>query len=96
MESNITGWFDMISKVGFPIVSAIAAGYFIFLTLKFILDGTLSSIKGLSGMITRLDHRVDIMSNDLIRIDVLVFVWRLIDEQSSRRRLRIRERLITC
>lgn len=72
MESNITGWFDLISKVGFPIVSAVAAGYFIFLTLKFILDGTLSSIKSLSGMITRLDHRIDIMSNDLIRIDVLV------------------------
>lgn len=72
MEGNITGWFDLVSKVGFPIVSAIAAGYFIFLTLKFILDGTLSSIKNLSSIIVRLDHRVDVMSNDLIRIDVLV------------------------
>lgn len=72
MDSNITGWFDLISKVGFPIVSAAAAGYFIFLTLKFILDGTLSSIKKLSSIIIQLDHRVDIMSNDLIRIDVLV------------------------
>ena len=30
MESNITGWFDLISKVGFPIVSAIVAGYLYF------------------------------------------------------------------
>jgi len=72
MEGEITSWLDLISKVGFPIVSAIAAGYFIFLTLKFILDGTLSSLKNISSIIIRLDHRIDIMSNDLIRIDVLV------------------------
>lgn len=72
MESNITGWFDLISKVGFPIVSAIVAGYFIFLTLKFILDGTLSSIKNLSTIITKLDNRINVMSHDIIRIDILV------------------------
>jgi len=72
MESEITSWLDLVGKVGFPIVSAIAAGYFIFLTLKFILDGTLSSLKNISSIIIRLDHRIDIMSNDLIRIDVLV------------------------
>lgn len=72
MDSNITSWFELVTKVGFPIVSAIVAGYFIFLTLKFILDGTLSSIKNLSKIIIKLDHRIDVMSHDVMRIDVLV------------------------
>jgi len=31
--------FKLISDVGFPIASALAGGYFVFLTLKFILSG---------------------------------------------------------
>jgi hypothetical protein len=51
---------------------ALAAGYFIFLVLKFILDGVKSSIKGLSGLIVALDNRVKTMNSDVIRIDTLM------------------------
>jgi hypothetical protein len=37
--------FKLVGEVGFPIASAIAGGYFVFLTLKFILAGVTSSVK---------------------------------------------------
>lgn len=61
-----------ISEVGFPIAAALGAGYFVFLTLKFILDGVRSSVSSLTGMIKALDHRVDTMINDILRIDTLI------------------------
>ena len=64
--------FKLIAEVGFPIAAALAGGYFVFLTLKFILAGVMSSIKGLSGIITALDNRVRTMNHDIIRIDTLV------------------------
>jgi hypothetical protein len=64
--------FKLIAEVGFPIAAACAGGYFVFLTLKFILAGVMSSIKGLSGIIVALDNRVKTMNHDIIRIDTLV------------------------
>ena len=48
-------FFKLVAEVGFPIAAACAGGYFIFLTLKFILAGVMSSVQGLSGIITSLD-----------------------------------------
>lgn len=65
-------FFKLIAEVGFPIASAMAGGYFVFLTLKFILAGVTSSVKGLSSIITALDNRVRTMNHDVIRIDTVV------------------------
>jgi archaellum biogenesis ATPase FlaH len=65
-------FFKLVAEVGFPIASSLAAGYFVFLTLKFILAGVMSSVKGMSGIITALDNRVKTMNHDVIRIDTLV------------------------
>lgn len=62
-------FFTFIAEVGFPIAAAMAGGYFVFLTLKFILDGVSSSVKGLSSIITTLNDRVSTMNHELIRID---------------------------
>jgi hypothetical protein len=62
--------FSLISEVGFPIAAALAGGYFVFLTLKFILAGVLSSIKNLTAIIVTLDNRVKVMVHDVIRIDI--------------------------
>ena len=69
---DINSIFKLISDVGFPIAAAIAGGYFIFLTMKFILAGVMSSVQGLSGIITALDNRVKTMNHDVIRIDTIV------------------------
>ena len=64
--------FKLIAEVGFPIAAACAGGYFVFLTLKFILAGVLSSINGMRGIIIALDNRVKTMNHDVIRIDTIV------------------------
>jgi len=58
--------------VGFPIASAIAGGYFVFLTLKFILAGVTSSVKSMAGIIGALDKRVAAMNHDFMSIDTKV------------------------
>jgi hypothetical protein len=65
-------FFKLVADVGFPIAAAIAMGYFIFLTIKFILAGVLSGVKGMSGIITALDNRVKTMNHDVVRIDTLM------------------------
>lgn len=65
-------FLKLVTDVGFPIASALAAGYFVFLTLKFILAGVTSSVQGMGNIIKGLDSRVDTMNNDLQRVDVKV------------------------
>jgi hypothetical protein len=65
-------FFKIVAEVGFPIAAACAAGYFVLLTLKFILAGVTSSVKGMSGIIIALDKRVAAMNHDVIRIDTKV------------------------
>jgi hypothetical protein len=65
-------FLKLVSEVGFPIAAALAAGYFVFLTLKFILAGVTGSVNGMGGIIKGLDSRVDTMTNQLQRIDVKV------------------------
>lgn len=65
-------FFKLVAEVGFPIAAACGAGYFVFLTLKFILAGVTSSVKGMAGIITALDNRVKTMNHDVIRIDTVV------------------------
>lgn len=62
----------LVAELGFPIAAAMAAGYFVFLTLKFILAGVTSSVRSMSGIIGALDRRVATMNHDVIRIDTKV------------------------
>lgn len=64
--------FKLIAEVGFPIAAALAGGYFIFLTMRFILEGVLDDINRMKGIITALDNRVQTMNHDIIRIDTLM------------------------
>jgi hypothetical protein len=63
---------QLITEVGFPIASALAGGFFVFLTLRFILDGVLGDIKTQRGFAKALDNRVKTMNNEVIRIDVMI------------------------
>ena len=42
--------FKLIAEVGFPIAAALAGGYFIFLTMRFILEGVLDDINRMRGI----------------------------------------------
>lgn len=63
---------SLISEVGFPVAAAIAGGYFVFLTMRFILDGVMDSVNRMKGIIISLDNRVQTMNHDVIRIDTLM------------------------
>lgn len=65
-------FLKIVTEVGFPIAGACAAGYFVFLTIKFILEGVTGGIKSLSGIIRALDDRIKTMNHDIIRIDTKV------------------------
>jgi len=65
-------FLTLVSEVGFPIAGAIAAGVFVFITLKFILAGVTDSVSTLKNIIGALDNRVQTMNNDLVKIDTLL------------------------
>lgn len=65
-------FLKIVGEVGFPIAGAIAAGYFVFLTIKFILAGVTGGVNGLKNIINALDNRVQTMNNDLVKIDALM------------------------
>jgi|TARA_Y100000780_G_C13627410_1_gene395043 hypothetical protein len=64
--------FSLIADVGAPIAGALIMGFFIFLTLKYILESVTGQVSGMHGIIMSLENRVKTMNNDLIRIDTLI------------------------
>ena len=65
-------FLQFVSEVGFPVAGAIAAGFFVFTTLKFKLSSVTGRVNGLKGIINALDNRVQTMNNDLVKIDTLM------------------------
>jgi hypothetical protein len=70
--ANMGDIFKIIGDLGMPVAAALAGGYFVYLTIKLLLQGVLGSIKGMAGIITALDNRVKTMNHDVIRIDTIV------------------------
>ena len=64
--------FKLIAEVGFPIVGALVMGYFIFLTIKQMLAGVVGQIQTLTKFCVMLEDRARTMSNEMIKIDLLV------------------------
>tara|TARA_B100000035_G_scaffold289695_1_gene276263 strand:- start:1985 stop:2281 length:297 start_codon:yes stop_codon:yes gene_type:complete len=64
--------FDLITDLGFPIAIAMIMGYFIFIIIKQILEGIVDDIKTLTGFCKMLENRARTMSNEMIKIDMLV------------------------
>jgi hypothetical protein len=64
--------FKLIGDLGFPIVAAMAGGYFVYLTIKLLLAGVLGSVKGMQGIIIALDNRVKTMNHDVVRVDTMI------------------------
>jgi|TARA_R110000824_G_C14979250_1_gene653997 hypothetical protein len=59
----------LIGDVGFPIAIALIAGFFIFLTIKYILESVIGQVNGIHGIVQALDNRVKTMNHDIIRLD---------------------------
>ncbi len=61
--------FNLIADVGFPIAIALIAGFFIFLTIKYILESVIGQVSGIHMIVNGLDNRVKTMNHDIIRLD---------------------------
>ena len=72
LNIHIMEFLTLVGDVGFPIAGAIAAGVFVFTTLKFILQSVTGSVMGLKNIIVALENRVQTMNNDLVKIDTLM------------------------
>tara|TARA_B100001113_G_scaffold325446_1_gene297743 strand:+ start:747 stop:1043 length:297 start_codon:yes stop_codon:yes gene_type:complete len=64
--------FGLISDVGAPIAGSLVMGFFIFTVIKQILEGVVDDIKTLTMFCTSLETRARVMSNEMIKIDLLV------------------------
>ena len=63
---------QFLSEVGIPIGSAVIMAFFIFLTLKYILESVKGQVSALTNIINGLESRLRMMNNDMIKIDLLV------------------------
>ena len=62
-------YFTLIADVGFPIAMSLLGGFFIFLTVKYILESVVGQVDGIHNIVTALDNRVKTMNHDMIRVD---------------------------
>jgi hypothetical protein len=65
-------WIEFLAEVGAPIFGSIVMAFFIFLTLRYILEGVLDDVKSLTGIISMLEDRARVMNNEIIKIDLLI------------------------
>jgi hypothetical protein len=68
----MTEIFQLIGDVGAPIAGSIVMGFFIFLVIKQILQGVVEQVKTLTIFCKSLENRATTMSNEMIKIDMLV------------------------
>ena len=63
---------DILAKPGPTITGGLVMGYFIFLVIKQLLEGVVEKIKTLTIFCKGLESRARTMSNEMIKIDLLV------------------------
>ena len=61
--------FVLITEVGFPIAIALIAGFFIFLTIKYILESVVGQVESIHAIVASLDNRIKTMNHDMVRMD---------------------------
>jgi archaellum biogenesis ATPase FlaH len=62
---------SFMEQVGLPITATLAIGWFLFIILKFILAQVNDRISGIGNALLGLENKVDVMNNDIVKIDAL-------------------------
>ena len=68
----MTEVFDLIAQVGAPIAGSLVMGFFIFLVIRQIMEGIVQQVKPLTAFCKGLENRATTMSNEMMKIDLLV------------------------
>lgn len=71
-KENMEDIFKLIAEVGAPIAGSMVMGFFIFLVIKQIMEGIVDQVKTLTGFCKMLEARASTMSNEMMKIDLLV------------------------
>ena len=61
--------FALIAEVGVPIAMSLIGGFFIFLTIKYILESVVGQVQSIHLIVQNLDNRVKTMNHDMVRMD---------------------------
>jgi hypothetical protein len=64
----------LIKQYGFPIVSSVGMGYFVYFIYKFVTDKLMPLIGETNGILIALIDRIRMLDNDLIRLQQKVSV----------------------
>ena len=72
IKENMEDIFKLIAEVGAPIAGSLVMGFFIFLVIKQIMEGIVDQVKTLTGFCKMLEARASTMSNEMMKIDLLV------------------------
>jgi hypothetical protein len=74
---------ELVKQYGFPIVSSVGMGYFVWFIYKFVTDKLMPLIGETNGILIALIDRVRMLDNDLIRLNQKVSVILQIKEDRS-------------
>ena len=74
---------ELVKQYGFPIVAAVAMGYFVWFIYKFVTDKLMPLIGETNVILIALIDRVRMLDNDLIRLNQKVSVVLQIKEDHS-------------
>lgn len=81
MDLNLVA--DMVKQYGFPIVSSVGMGYFVYFIYKFVTDKLMPLIGETNIILIALIDRIRMLDNDLIRLNQKVNVVLQIKEDHN-------------
>ena len=64
--------FEILTEFGLPVAAAVTMGVFIYIILKYILEGVVGQVKTITMLISALDNRIKTMNHDMIKLDILI------------------------
>ena len=65
-------FLDILTQFGLPVAGAMVMGVFIYIILKYILEGVVGQVKPITMLISALDNRIKTMNHDMIKLDILI------------------------
>ena len=65
-------FLDILTQFGLPVAGAMVMGVFIYIILKYILEGVVGQVKTITMLISALDNRIKTMNHDMIKLDILI------------------------
>ncbi len=80
-----------VKQYGFPIVSSVGMGYFVYFIYRFVTLNLMPVIGETTGILVSLIDRIRMLDNDMIRLQQKVSVLLQMQDEENVRKIHIRE-----